>query len=69
MPTSLGAVVRSFKSACTKQINELQNTPGLALWQRNYHERIIRNDDELHALRDYIQSNPARWEEDSEHTN
>ena len=37
------------------------------MWQRNYHERVIRNDEELHALRGYIRNNPARWEEDSEH--
>ena len=67
LPASLGAVVRSFKSACTKRINELRATPGLPVWQRNYHERVIRHDNELHALRHYIQSNPARWEEDSEH--
>jgi len=64
---SLGAIVGSFKSACTKRINELRGTPGLAVWQRNYHERIIRNDNELHAFREYILNNPARWEEDSEH--
>ena len=64
---SFGAIVGSFKSACAKRINELRNTPGLAVWQRNYHERVIRNDSELHALRDYIYNNPSRWEEDSEH--
>jgi len=66
LPTSLGAVIRSFKSAGTKRINELRNTPGLPAWQRNYHERVIRNDGELYALRDYIQTNPARWEDDPE---
>ncbi|HEY6874140.1 MAG TPA: YbaK/EbsC family protein, partial [Geobacteraceae bacterium] len=66
LPASLGAVVRSFKSACSKRINELRNTPGLPVWQRNYHERVIRTDGELHALRDYIHNNPARWEEDPE---
>jgi REP element-mobilizing transposase RayT len=64
---SIGAIIGSFKSACTKRINELRDTPGLPVWQRNYHERIIRNDEEIHALRDYIRNNPARWEEDSEH--
>lgn len=58
--------MRSFKSACTKRINELRATPGLPVRQRNYHERVIRTDDELHARRNYIQSNPARWEEDPE---
>jgi putative transposase len=67
LPASLGAAVRSFKSACTKRINELRDTPGLPVWQRNYHERVIRYDEELHALRDYVRTNPARWNEDCEH--
>ncbi|WP_041245412.1 transposase [Geotalea uraniireducens] len=66
-PKSLGALIAGFKSACTKRTNEMRATPGLPIWQRNYHERIIRNDEELHALRDYIYNNPARWENDSEH--
>ncbi|WP_429886412.1 transposase [Geoalkalibacter halelectricus] len=36
------------------------------LWQRNYHERIIRNDDELANIRAYIRGNPARWHEDAD---
>ncbi|APG25312.1 transposase [Syntrophotalea acetylenica] len=36
------------------------------LWQRNYYERIIRNDDELQHIRRYIESNPARWASDKE---
>jgi len=34
------------------------------LWQRNYHEHIIRSDSELNAIRRYIQENPLRWNED-----
>ena len=41
---SLGAIVRSFKSAATKRINEIRNTPGQPVWQRNYFDRIIRDD-------------------------
>jgi len=62
---SLGAIIGSFKSACTKRINESRNTAGMPVWQRNYHERIIRNEEELHSLRDYILTNPVRWEGDS----
>lgn len=36
------------------------------LWQRNYYERIIRNDNELNRFRTYIAENPVRWEEDEE---
>jgi len=62
---SLGAIIGSFKSACTKHINNVRNTTGMPVWQRNYHERVIRNEEELYSLRDYILTNPVRWEGDS----
>ncbi|MDZ7316107.1 MAG: hypothetical protein ONB24_08295 [candidate division KSB1 bacterium] len=39
------------------------------LWQRNYYERIIRDDESLWRIRDYIRSNPVRWCEDRENPN
>ena len=36
------------------------------LWQRNYYERVIRDDDELNVVRQYISDNPARWPSDVE---
>ena len=63
---SLGAIVRSFKSAATKAINEHRGTRGLPVWQRSYYERIIRNDRELAATRDYIAANPYCWADDPE---
>jgi REP-associated tyrosine transposase len=58
---SLGAIVRSFKSAATKRINEIRQTPGKRVWQRNYYDRIIRNDEEMRRARDYVLLNPTRW--------
>jgi REP element-mobilizing transposase RayT len=66
IPGSLGAIVRSFKSATTKRINALRGTPGAPVWQRNYYEHIIRTDHALARIRDYIQSNPQRWADDQE---
>jgi len=63
-PGSLGAIVRSYKSAVTKRINELRGTPGAAVWQRNYWEHIIRTERALEAIRRYIAENPLRWELD-----
>lgn len=63
---SIPTVVRSFKSAVTKQINEICKTPGAKLWQRNYFEHIIRNDNELNCIREYIVNNPKQWEMDRE---
>jgi REP element-mobilizing transposase RayT len=38
-------------------------------WQRNYHERIIRGDNELNLVREYIMNNPLKWELDRENPN
>ncbi|MBC7260082.1 MAG: transposase [Chloroflexi bacterium] len=66
IPQSLGAIIGSFKSACTRRINEMRGTPGAPVWQRNYYDRIIRNDREWNAIREYIQNNPITWERDAE---
>jgi len=63
---SLPTIVRSFKSAAAKHINELRSTPGASLWQRGYYEHIIRDEDELQRIREYILTNPLRWELDRE---
>mgnify|MGYP001081654970 CR=1 FL=1 len=63
---SLGAIVGNFKSATTRRINRMRHTPNALVWQRNYYERIIRNERELDAIRRHILDNPNRWDEDSE---
>jgi hypothetical protein len=68
-PHSLGAIIGSFKSAVTKRINIHRNTPGVPVWHRNYYEHIIRDDSEMHRVREYIAENPARWLEDEENPN
>ncbi|MFQ5913448.1 MAG: hypothetical protein ACE5JS_09720 [Nitrospinota bacterium] len=40
--------------------------PGSSVWQRNYYEHIIRNEGELHRIREYIVNNPAEWALDRE---
>jgi len=42
----LGHLIGAFKTVSTKRINEIHNTPGEKLWQRNYYEHIIRGEDE-----------------------
>jgi len=61
---SLGAIMAGFKSACTVRINRIRGTPGMKLWQRNYWERVIRDEGELDHFRKYIRDNPARWQDD-----
>ncbi|MGD9145376.1 MAG: transposase [Anaerolineae bacterium] len=67
MAGSLGAIIRSYKSAVTKQINLLRDTPGAQFWQRNYWEHVIRDEQSLNRIREYIQNNPANWVEDQLH--
>ncbi len=63
---SVGAILAGFKSACTSRVNGLRGTPGVPLWQRNYFERVIRNEEELLVIRRYIENNPAAWAKDEE---
>ncbi|GAB5517871.1 MAG: transposase [Rhodothermales bacterium] len=63
-PRSLGSFVAGFKTAATTGINRLRGTPGAPVWQRNYHDRILRDEREWRACRQYIHDNPARWAHD-----
>lgn len=61
---SLGAILGRYKSDVTRRINQLRQMTETAVWQRGYYERIIRDEQELNAVRQYIENNPARWAED-----
>jgi hypothetical protein len=58
---SLPTIVRAYKSAVTRRINQLRGTPKPVVWQRNYWEHIIRTEHTLDTIRRYIVENPARW--------
>jgi len=60
---TVGAIVRGFKGATARQIRGKLMAPDLAVWQRDYYERIIRDEVALHCIRRYIEQNPARWHE------
>lgn len=61
---SVGSLVARFKDSVTRQIRKLRLDPNFTIWQRNYYDRVIPNQDELDALRRYIRQNPLRWERD-----
>jgi len=63
---TIGSIVRGFKSAVTKRTNKLRNSPSTPVWQRNYYEHVVRNENELNQIREYIQNNPLKWELDRE---
>jgi REP element-mobilizing transposase RayT len=62
---TLGQMVAWFKYESTKEINRVvTNNPEMKIWQRNFYERIIRNEEELNRIRNYIVTNPETWGED-----
>ena len=65
VPGSLPIIVRNFKGAVTRRLRGEHALNG-TLWQRNYHERVIRNERELQAIQQYIADNPRRWALDKE---
>ncbi len=59
---TIGAIVRGYKSAVTKQLNSMEI--GCVVWQRNYYENIIRSEESYLNISNYILKNPAKWKED-----
>jgi REP element-mobilizing transposase RayT len=63
---TLGTVVRAFKSISAIAVNKELHTQGAPVWQRNYFERVVRDERELSAIREYILYNPTMWDRDCE---
>ncbi len=63
---SLGAVIGQFKSRVTKRLWKMPELTGIPIWQRNYYERIIRNEQEMDAIWRYIEANPVNLGDDEE---
>jgi len=66
MAGSLGAILGQFKSITTKRIKKHGYNYSSQIWQRNYYEHVIRNEDELEKIREYIVYNPSKWATDPE---
>jgi putative transposase len=62
IPRSIGSIIRGYKIGVTKWFRN--NTEIQTLWQRNYYEHIIRNEQSYKKISDYIINNPANWNED-----
>ena len=62
---TIGDIVRGYKSTVTKHIWELCGNNGQPVWQRNYHEHIIRNEESYLKIAEYIQTNPLQWQDDT----
>jgi putative transposase len=64
---NLATIVGSFKSSTARMINAIRKSIGGLIWQRNYYEHVIRDDEELNRVREYIQNNPLNWMQDEEY--
>jgi len=60
-------IIRGFKTFSARRINQRRKMTGVPVWQRNYYERIIRNEEALQAIRQYIHNNPLSWWKDQLH--
>lgn len=65
-PASLGAIMAQFKSRVTKRLWKIPSLQGTPIWQRNYYEHIIRNEQDLQNKTNYIEANPMLWDKDDE---
>jgi len=68
-PTTLSDVIKRFKTLTTKRYIDGVRAHGWhsfsgKLWQRSYHDRIVRNEMELNKIRTYICNNPREWDTD-----
>ena len=61
--------MQNYESVTTRKINKIRRTQGQKLWQRNFYEHIIRDENNLKRIREYIINNPLKWELDNENPN
>jgi len=59
----ISRIIGAFKTTSSKLIHQHQNNFYFD-WQRSFHDRVIRENDDLESIRYYIRQNPARWVKD-----
>lgn len=58
----ISEIVGYLKMNSSKEIHKISDIE--KIWQRNYHDHIIRNDEDYCRIAEYIFNNPGKWEED-----
>ncbi len=59
-PKSLCSVIHAYKSSVTRDINRMRSESGAKIWQKGYHDRIIRDKRAYEDIRRYIIDNPGK---------
>lgn len=62
-PGILGVIINQYKRACTLSIRKIYPDFG---WQSRFHDHVVRNEEELNRIRQYIQDNPKYWGQNKE---
>ena len=63
---SLSIVIRNFKAAVSIRVHKQLSMA--VIWQSRFYDHIIRNEDELEKIREYIRTNPLQWRSDPDFT-
>ena len=62
----LTQIIGQYKMAVTKIIRT--ENPDMQVWQRSFHDHVIRNQTDYERIWNYIEDNPRKWEEDCFYT-
>ncbi|MGZ3524430.1 MAG: transposase [Thermodesulfobacteriota bacterium] len=62
----LSEIIRGFKSFSSRKINEEIRNDDEFQWQKSFYDHVIRTDQSLESIREYIQNNPLKWDLDRE---
>lgn len=66
---SLFNLMRSFKSFSAKAINRARGLQGVPVWQGRYYDHVVRDENDLNRIREYIAHNPLQWSSDENYMN
>jgi putative transposase len=61
---TLSNIIGAFKTTAATRINKLRGCIGLPVWQKSFHDRIVRNQRKLEQIQKYIRQNLLKWTED-----
>jgi len=63
---TVSSIINGFKASCTSRARKELGLNGIVIWQGRFHDRVIRDEEELQHTREYIRNNPGQWQDDHE---